>query len=333
MRRGVLALALLAALAACSDGILAADDPVPGDAAPGDGDDGVGDGDGHGQPDAGSVGVSEEELAGEYLGEPLPPGTPPPCGPLDLEVSYDAPARLAGGRFELQEARADGVVETAPPDAHVVSDLRFDDPQVFGGPRAENAVVGPGASRYTVDDAAYYGFRLMIPAGWVEDGGNEDIVFQWHSLADTALGETSKSPHIFLAVKRDELVLRVTHDANQVSTATSPTRLQFPVLDGMDLSTSTWHHLVVRVDWSYRPGEGRTKVWHKREADAAYHLVVDEAGPNMHNDALAGYLKWGIYKPSWRAGATAASRRTVHHDDIRVGPSFEAVRPDASACR
>ena len=252
------------------------------------------------------------------------------CPVLDLEVVYELAAVLAGGRFEIQEARAAAVETIGTTNKLVRSIVQFGD-NAFGGPRAETAVVGNGASRYAAGQARFYGFRVLIPAGWVNDGINEDIVFQWHNIPDT--GEASKSPNLFLAVKRNELVLRITSDAQRISTATSPVKSQILLVGNLDLAHSIWHDFVFEVTWSYQAGAGRVRVWHKTSTQASYALVANRAGPNMHNDVQKGYVKWGIYKPSWRNGVTAVNRREVRHDNIRVGRSFTAVRPDLAACR
>jgi hypothetical protein len=58
--------------------------------------------------------------------------------------------------------------------------------------------------------------------------------------------------------------------------------------------------------------------------------VADEYGPNTYNDAEStiGYLKWGIYKPSWRTGPSDVASRALFHDNVAVGDSFTAVNPE-----
>lgn len=278
-----------------------------------------GDFDSAGDPGADAGPLAEEE-------EPLLAD----CGTRLLRVTYDDPAQLYGGRFEIQEARASGVTVVLEGNLRAQSNLRASDPQVFGGPRAETLVVGDAASRYRSGDVRYYGFRVKIPAGWIDDGGNEDILFQWKNSADP--GEADKSPDAFLAVKRNELVLRVTWDSRALSTATSPTKLQYLLVPGLDLSRGTWHDFVFKFSWSHTAGSGRTIAWHKRSDQASYTRVLDVTGPNKFNDQAKSYLKWGIYKPAWRTGATAAAERTVRHDNIRVGTTFQGVRPDGGGC-
>ena len=250
-------------------------------------------------------------------------------GALALEFTYDAPNDLTGGTLELQGSETWSLTE---PDGSgrlgakgVRSELRYGDDEAFGGPRAETAVVGGTASRYAAGDSFFYGFSVHVPAGWVDDGAIEDILFQWKNISDD--GEPNKSPDIFLGIKRDEFVLRITSDAQEISTADSPLKEQELLVDGLDTTEATWHDFVFHITWAYEGTGGLIEVWHKRADEAGYRKVLAKTGPNMHNDQLAGYLKWGIYKPSWRTGPTAPSVRVVMHDEIRAGSSFGAVEP------
>jgi hypothetical protein len=49
-------------------------------------------------------------------------------------------------------------------------------------------------------------------------------------------------------------------------------------------------------------------------------LVFRRTGPNTYNDALAPYLKVGIYVPRWtsESSASAIDSHIIHFDEIRV---------------
>jgi hypothetical protein len=282
--------------------------------------------------EVGDADLGGEQYLGADAGAPADDAVPlaVACGTRLLLVNYDAAAQLFGGQFQIQEARDSGVTVVVDGNKRVQSNLRASDPQVYGGPRAETAVIGSAASRYQSGDVRYYGFRVYIPAGWIDDSGNEDILFQWKNIADP--GEADKSPDAFLAVKRHELVLRVTWDSRAISTSTSPIKLQYTLATGLDFSRGTWHDLVFRFQWSHTAGVGRTTAWYKRSDQSSYTRVLDVVGPNKFNDQTKSYLKWGIYKPAWRNGPTATSERTVRHDNIRAGTTFDGVRPDGALC-
>lgn len=297
----------------------------------------VGDDDGSGDSPSGDGGMA----GGDGSAEPGPDGPPavpdqvaciePQGGALALEFTYDAPPDVTGGTIELQGSETWSLTQPTGSgrvgERGVRSELRYGDPEAYGGPRAETAVVGNSASRYAAGDSFYYGFSVHVPAGWVDDGGVEDIMFQWHNIPDSDAGEASKSPNLFLGIKNDQFILRITSDANPVSTADSPLKEQALLLGDLDYTQGTWHDFVFHVVWSYEGQDGLIEAWHKRADQTGYRKVLEKIGPNMHNDLLKGYVKWGIYKPQWRTGPTAPSVRIDMHDEIRVGQSFGAVEP------
>lgn len=249
------------------------------------------------------------------------------CKEVFLAVDYDGPNRLGGGALSVQRAATKRVRTTTKRrrrgKTSVRSEVWRSDPEVAGGPRAETQIAGNGKSRYRAGDVVFYGFSVFLPPGWVDDGGEEDIVFQWHNLPDA--GEDHKSPNVFLAVKRDEFVLRITSDKKKISTAQSVLKEQLLLVDGLDLAKGGWHDFMFKIAWSTGKA-GDIKVRYRGPGDDDARQVAHHEGPNMHNDAAPGYLKWGIYKPAWRDGPTNVDRRVVFHDEIRVGKSWKAVR-------
>jgi hypothetical protein len=253
----------------------------------------------------------------------------PQDGVLALELTYDATPNVTGGTIELQGSETWSLTQ---PDgsgrvgAHGVrSELRYGDTEAYGGARAETAIVGSSASRYAPGEEFYYGFSVYIPAGWIDDGSADDILFEWHDIAD--VGETGKAPNLVLAIKNDAFVARVVSDGNAMSTPATELKEEMILLGGLDTSQGTWHDFVFHVVWAYEGRGGLVEAWHKLAADTSYQKLLERAGPNEHNDELEGYVKWGINKPSWLTGPTTADVRVVMHDEIRVGPSFGAVEP------
>ena len=256
-------------------------------------------------------------------------------GTLALRYDYDNPPFLAGGTLEVQGSQPWSLTTTTTGPRFGRksgrSELRYGDPEAYGGPRAELAVVGKdAASRFKAGKTAYYGVSILIPAGWVNDGGVEDILFQWKGPKDAALGEADHSPNVYLGIKRNEWVLRITSDANPVTTATSALKEQAVLVTGLNTSVDTWHDFVFRITWAYQGTAGKIEAWHKLAGAPGYNKVLTKTGPNMHNDAAAGYLKWGIYKPSWRLGPSAPTVRIVRHDEVRAGDTFAIVEPGCS---
>ncbi|HMA77528.1 MAG TPA: polysaccharide lyase, partial [Candidatus Paceibacterota bacterium] len=195
-------------------------------------------------------------------------------GELGLDLNYE--------EGELAPAGS-GVTVTAPGSdaAKVVKDvvragefaaryaLTKDDEMVDGGTRSESHAINCKACRYTSGDTSHYAFSVYIPEGWVNDGVYSDFVFQWHSAPDYALGESGKNPNIALAMKRNDFVLRITHDDSQVSTADSVTKEQVTVISDVE---SGWHDFVFKIDWSYE-NDGLLQVWHKLATDTGYQSM------------------------------------------------------------
>jgi hypothetical protein len=272
--------------------------------------------------------VAASGLAGASAEAAAPADDPmAACKDVFVVVDYDKPDRLGGGELSVQEAAATRVRATTKRrrggKTSVRSEARQSDPEVAGGPRAETQLSGHGQSRYRKGDVVFYGFSVFLPPGWVDDGGEEDIVFQWHNIPDR--GEAHKSPNVFLAVKRDELVLRITSDKKKISTPESVLKEQLLLVDGIDLAKGGWHDLMFRIAWSTGKA-GDIKVAYRGPGDDDYRTVAHHEGPNMHEDDAPGYLKWGIYKPAWRDGPTKVQQRVVFHDEIRVGRSWKAIR-------
>lgn len=254
---------------------------------------------------------------------------PAPSG-LALRYTYDQAPNLSGGTLEQQGSETWSL--TTIPSARFGttagrSELRYGDEEAYGGPRAELAVVGNSNSRYEAGSEAYYGFSVRLMPNWVNDGAIEDIMFQWHSAPDTSLGEQSHSPNVYLGIKRDEWILRITSDSNAVSTNDSVLKEQVVLVADLDYSQTPWHDFVFHIRWANTGTTGLIEVWHKLADEPGYTKVLTKTGPNMHNDLTDGFVKWGIYKPAWRSAATAASKRIVDHDEVRVGPSFGFVEP------
>ncbi|WP_309382641.1 polysaccharide lyase [Cerasicoccus frondis] len=198
--------------------------------------------------------------------------------------------------------------------------LRYGD-ITHGGPRAETYSGRVDGTLADIGETKFYGFSVYIVSSWEFDDTNEDIVFQWYSLRDPCENQ-HKSPSMFLAIKRDEWVLRINADPDPCTMDNDP-----PIKDQVTLGpvqTGRWLDCVVKVHWSYG-SDGLVEVWTKTNTDSAYTHVLLRDGPNCYNDENPLCLKWGIYKPSWNNGPTSVDKRSVWHDAIRVGDSFSEV--------
>ncbi|GIG66974.1 polysaccharide lyase [Phytomonospora endophytica] len=205
----------------------------------------------------------------------------------------------------------------------VRSNLRYGDPMVKGGTRAESHTITMSETLFGSGTAAYYGFSVYIPSTWATDS-REDIVFQWHNWPDSC--EASKVPSAFLSVQPSGMWrLRVNSDAAPCSTAGSIAKTSF---DLAAVKTGQWNDFVFRFVWDH-DADGEIEAWHQSSRNLGWvNVLATREGPNTFNDVgPRGYLKWGVYKPAWNTGPTDVPNRVVMHDNIAVGGSFAAVDP------
>lgn len=191
------------------------------------------------------------------------------------------------------------------------------------GMRAESHSIEMADSYFGHGMTRYYSFSVYIPTTW-EDDSEEDVVFQWHNWPDRC--EDQKWPSAFLAIQPGpRWELRVNSDAEACTTRETFT------LDNYRMGrveTGQWTDFVFRYDWAY-DDSGLVQAWMRGGAESGWTRVLEESGPNTWNDTNAqGYLKWGIYKPAWNHGPTDVSTRTVWHDNVAAGPTWDSVEPE-----
>ena len=202
------------------------------------------------------------------------------------------------------------------------SHLRYGDPMESGGTRAESHTMGLEHTHFRAGDSVYYGFSVYILSTWQHDT-TEDIVFQWKPWPDAC--EADKPPSAFLTTRPSGTWrLRINHDSNRCST---PSSVAKPSIDLGEIKPGQWHDFVFRFDWSHG-SDGLTEVWYQTHKNPGWQSKT-RTGPNTFNDdaTTAGYLKWGIYKPAWNTGPTTVASRTVIHDNVAIGTSFDEVDP------
>ncbi|NJL83750.1 MAG: hypothetical protein HC890_13935 [Chloroflexaceae bacterium] len=202
--------------------------------------------------------------------------------------------------------------------------LNQSDPIVNNGKRAEikQPYTAPGTEQW-------YGFSLFLPDNFVSDRERE-IVAQWHSKADTALGEgLPGAPPLALHTINGEWQLLRRWDSKPITEKHKPEGSQN--IDLGQYQTGEWTDWVFHVKWSHK-SDGLVEVWKDGK------LVVRETGPNTYNDQIGPNFKLGIYKPGWRDRAENSSvrQRTLFVDEVRLADqdaTFADVDPATHAGR
>lgn len=164
-------------------------------------------------------------------------------------------------------------------------------------PRAESNSMAFLPSRYSGGDQIRYNFSFYLDPSWeVEPQSSTaiDIIWQFKRF--------NGGPDMFIATKRDDLVLR------------APDGVQIPIIDGYPVGQ--WVDLQVDVKWS-PDATGNVDLFYKLASDTAFTQAPSYAGRNMRN-ALDdnAYLKWGLYRPTFASSAVSNDTRIIYHDDI-----------------
>jgi hypothetical protein len=185
--------------------------------------------------------------------------------------------------------------------------LKRSDPDVKGSRRAELRLHSA-----EWDHEYNYAMRIFLPADWVSDAIPVTIV-QWHNVPDLWRGEWGLPSVLRLDVVGDEwsVVLDwgkgpdwVDHHQDVHST----------VLWHGPLDRQHWTDWVFRVKWS-QGDDGLVEV---QKDDA---LLARHVGPTGYNDALAPYLKIGLYVPTWKIfpdRPSATDRREIWFSDVQM---------------
>ncbi|MGL1901208.1 MAG: heparin lyase I family protein [Fibrobacterales bacterium] len=189
-------------------------------------------------------------------------------------------------------------------------ELRSSDNLAFNGTRSENDALDVEGAMFTEGDSLYYRMSVYIPEGWVDDGANEDILYQWKM---TGVGG---GPHIFFGIKRKEFILRHSYDGFKgQETVTS-------------LVEGVWNDFIFNIVWSSAP-DGSFAVWHKLQTETKYTQVLEKLDiPTLFSLASErkNYIKWGLYCPKWNAKETTADKRVVYFDNITIGKDMDFVQ-------
>jgi hypothetical protein len=197
---------------------------------------------------------------------------------------------------------------------------KSDEPASDGSRRTESDNMNFLPARINPNQTRYYGFSIYIPYSWENDGKWDDILVQWKGF--------SVAPFMFITEKNNNFVFRHNYNTSvnpQTGTMVKLSKTLAPVIKGI------WHDFRIKVVWQYQNnGLGNIQIEYKTENDFTYTNVYSYAGPTMLN--ASGYLKWGIYKTSWYTNTigtytASAIERTVYHDNVRIGNSWEEVDP------
>lgn len=165
----------------------------------------------------------------------------------------------------------------------------------------------------------WVGFSEYIPADWEDDlKRNSDIVWQFHGAPS---GPGGASPPLAAYVEQGIMTIVTRVGRRPSKLGDGETLAQFPIPKGK------WTDWVIKVNFDY--DKGSVKIWKDG------NVVVDYNGPNIYQwtqqkNEEGPYMKFGVYKPSWREYPTVATKRELFIDDITIAGSngtYDKVKP------
>jgi hypothetical protein len=161
----------------------------------------------------------------------------------------------------------------------------------------------------------WIGFNVFVPEDWKYDK-NGEIIFQLQQHPDE--GEAYRNP---------PLVFRIDGDNWGASWAANHNKINewkdYTVHEEAQLSLiqkGTWNSVVLNFKTSFN-SDGFYRVFVNGNLD------LDYQGPIFYNDDKGPYIKFGLYKPSWKPKAIEAgwggvydgiSQRIYFQDDIKI---------------
>ena len=211
--------------------------------------------------------------------------------------------------------------------------VRFEVPRRLGSFRSELALSAvPLFSDY------WYGFSIFIPADWIDDPQDGDIVAQWHG----SFGEDKKQfkvegdgkgrPPVALSLHADRWEVAINSSAAVVTNAKDWENYgsKREKSDLGKFRKGVWTDWVFHMHWSYKT-DGLVEIWQDGKQ------VLTHKGPNCYNDPNGPYFKIGIYHPAWKDFEAETfnrqkliiPRKVIFHDEVRVvsGGTYNDVAP------
>lgn len=173
----------------------------------------------------------------------------------------------------------------------------------------------------------WYGFSVFIPKDFVIDNRPE-IFAQFHAVPD--VGEAWFMPFCGLEIMENHYILDLLWDSNFISTDGNLDGGESFSFGNIAADRGKWTDWVFNVKWDYKKdGDGFMKIW----KDGV--LILDRKGPNCFNDVIGPFLRFGMYKYSWKHNEekdfpSNTTNRVIYHDEYRIGNAnakYEEIAP------
>ena len=179
---------------------------------------------------------------------------------------------------------------------------------------------GTQVKNFIFNKEYWMGYSVFIPSDFdfPDNNYNSGLIGQWHAAYDDCDTRPQSQPLGF-GLNRDSqgLTVSIASKAAQCGETSYTRRIS---IDSPKLLKGQWNDIVLNYKFSYGTG-GFVKMWMNGKQ------VVNDSGPNSHNDAKGPYFKMGIY--GW-----ADTNMVVYYDEIRIGDqnsSYSEVAPQGVA--
>lgn len=162
---------------------------------------------------------------------------------------------------------------------------------------------------YIIEGLRWYAVSVYLPKDWVIDP-NPTVLSQLHTSQKTV----TVAPPVMLIASGNDLQLSLHYNHRGTSaTATNPAtnaNSGVQTIRVAKLETGRWYCMVMRADWSYKPGVGSFTAWLNGS------VVFDAKNSfNSYETWLGNYPKVGAYLP----GTMFVDKRVVFADFIHLG--------------
>lgn len=172
------------------------------------------------------------------------------------------------------------------------------------------------SNNFTIGNTYWYAFSVYFSSTDYTTCAEEDIIFQFHGVADEHLGEspTGRNPMFALCIQNDNYELHIAADSDTVTTKGNFDRTKHYLTELGSVELDSWTDFVFMITWDYTTSTtGRINMWKNSE------LLIEDEGANCFNDATGPYLKFGIYAWAWAGSPPSGTRiRTWYIDRVLI---------------
>lgn len=163
----------------------------------------------------------------------------------------------------------------------------------------------------------WYAVSLYLPSeSWGTDK-EWDIITQFNTVADA--GEPKLTPPVKLFVDEGRLYLSVNWAAAKIAFKPEGSEQW----DLGPVEKDKWLDFVWHINFSFNP-DGVLELWKNGVK------VVNYRGPNMYNDNVVPWFKYGIYRRKW----ASVHSRVLYADEVRImsgNVSYSDIAPEGAA--